>query len=206
MRKPDMVKSVRRDLEESARNMALASNRAAPAVAAAAEAILEAFRKGGKLLICGNGGSAADSQHLATELVVRFERERRPLAAVALTTDSSLLTAEANDHGFDTVFSRQVTALGRKGDVLLAISTSGNSPNVVLACAQARKLGLRVIGLTGPSGGRMSAHCHLEIKAPGERTAAVQECQLALEHSLCKLIENGLPAPRPAGRKMAGRT
>ncbi|HBE74174.1 MAG TPA: phosphoheptose isomerase [candidate division Zixibacteria bacterium] len=186
------VALVRRDLEESARNLILAGKQAAPAVAEAAETVFGVFSKGGKLLICGNGGSAADSQHLAAELVVRFERERRPLAAVALTTDTSLLTAEANDHGFETVFSRQVLALGRRGDALLAISTSGNSPNTVAACRQARKLGLKVIGLTGPSGGRMARHCHLVIKAPGGRTAAIQECQLALGHALCGLVESGL--------------
>jgi D-sedoheptulose 7-phosphate isomerase len=163
-------------------------------VAAAAQAILESFRRGGKLLICGNGGSAADSQHLATELVVRFERERRPLAAVALTTDTSLLTAEANDHGFESIFSRQVLALGRRGDVLLAISTSGNSPNVVRACRAARRLGMKAIGMAGPKKGVMDRHCHVIIRAAGGRTAAVQECQLALEHSLCKLIERGLKA------------
>jgi D-sedoheptulose 7-phosphate isomerase len=162
------------------------------AVVRAAQLILEALRHGGQLLICGNGGSAADSQHLATELVVRFEKERRPLAAVALTTDTSLITAEANDHSFDTIFSRQVQALGKKGDVLLAISTSGNSPNVILACRSARRIGLKVIGLTGPGGGRMARHCHVVIKAPGGRTAKIQECQLALEHALCRLVESGL--------------
>jgi D-sedoheptulose 7-phosphate isomerase len=188
-----MAFSVQRDLEESASNL-MAARAEAPKVAEAAEAILSAFRQGGQLLICGNGGSAADSQHLATELVVRFERERRPLAALALTTDTSLLTAEANDHGFETIFSRQVQALGRRGDILLAISTSGNSSNVTKACLEAKKLGMKVVGLTGPKGGRMDRHCHILIRAAGGRTAAIQECQLALEHSLCKLIEGGLRA------------
>lgn len=164
----------------------------AEAVVRASQLILESFRRGGKLLICGNGGSAADSQHLATELVVRFQKERRPMAAIALTTDTSLITAEANDHGFDSIFARQVQALGRKGDVLLAISTSGNSANVILASQAARRLGLVVIGLTGPDGGRLARHCQLTIRAPGDRTAKIQECQLALEHALCLLVERGL--------------
>lgn len=194
MRESKSIDLVRSDLEESAANLKLASRQAASSVAAAARAILESLGKGGKLLICGNGGSAADSQHLATELVVRFERERKPLAAVALTTDTSLLTAEANDHGFESVFSRQVLALGRRGDVLLAISTSGNSPNVAMACRAARSRGMKVVGLTGPKRGVMDRCCHILIRAAGGRTAAVQECQLALEHSLCKLIERGLKA------------
>lgn len=196
--KPDGAAVVRRELVESSLLM-LEAARQAPALARAAEIILKCFRRGGKLLVCGNGGSAADSQHLATELVVRFEREREPLAAVALTTDTSLLTAEANDHGFETVFSRQVQALGRRGDVLLAISTSGNSPNVVLACARARRMGLTVIGLAGPAGGRMARHCHLILRAPGRRTARIQECQLALEHALCHLVESGLERPKKRG-------
>ncbi len=192
MKQSTGIDRIKRDLEESAANLVKASRQAAPAAAEAAHAISEAFRRGGKLLICGNGGSAADSQHLATELVVRFERERRPLAAVALTTDTSLLTAEANDHGFESVFSRQVLALGRRRDVLLAISTSGNSPNVVQACRAARRLGMKVIGLAGPKKGKMDGHCHILIRAAGGRTAAIQECQLALEHALCKLIEGSL--------------
>lgn len=199
---PDRAAVVRRELVECSLLM-LEAARQAPALARAAEIILKCFRRGGKLLVCGNGGSAADSQHLATELVVRFEREREPLAAVALTTDTSLLTAEANDHGFETVFSRQVRALGRRGDVLLAISTSGNSPNVVLACAQARKMGLTVIGLAGPAGGRMARHCHLVLRAPGRRTARIQECQLALEHALCHLVESGLGRAR---KRRSGRS
>ncbi len=191
-RRHETADLIRQGLQQSARNLALASEVSAEPVARAAEMIMGALGRGGKLLICGNGGSAADSQHVATELVVRFERERRPLAALALTTDTSLLTAEANDHGFETVFARQVAALGRRGDVLLAISTSGNSPNVVCACQKAKRMGLKVIGLTGPEGGRMKRHCHLLIRATGDRTAAIQECQLALEHALCRAIETGL--------------
>ncbi|MBI4727204.1 SIS domain-containing protein [candidate division TA06 bacterium] len=158
----------------------------------AAQVIHQALKSGGKLLICGNGGSAADSQHLATELVVRFQKERRALAALALTTDASLLTAEANDHGFDAIFSRQVEALGNKGDALLAISTSGNSANVLKAVQAARKKGLKTIGLSGGSGGKLKKTCHLCLLAPGDATCRVQECHLAMEHIICGLVEGWL--------------
>ena len=158
----------------------------------AAEMIHQALRSGGKLLICGNGGSAADSQHVAAELVVRFQKERKALAALALTTDTSLLTAEANDHGFDTIFSRQVEALGKKGDVLLAISTSGNSANVLKAAQAARKNGLATIGLSGGNGGKLKKACHLCLLAPGDVTCRIQECHLAMEHVICDLVEGWL--------------
>jgi len=161
----------------------------------AAEMIHQSLKSGGKLLICGNGGSAADSQHMATELVVRFRKERRALAALALTTDTSLLTAEANDHGFDAIFSRQVEALGKKGDVLLAISTSGNSTNVLKALLTAKKKGLMTIGLSGGGSGKMKKACHLCLLAPGDATCRIQECHLAMEHVICDLVEGW------AGRK-----
>lgn len=158
----------------------------------AAGMIYQALRSGGKLLICGNGGSAADSQHVAAELVVRFQKERKALAALALTTDTSLLTAEANDHGFDTIFSRQVEALGKKGDVLLAISTSGNSANILKAVQAARKNGLQTIALSGGNGGKLKKACHLCLLAPGEATCRIQECHLAMEHIICCLVEGWL--------------
>jgi D-sedoheptulose 7-phosphate isomerase len=155
----------------------------------AAVMVYKALKTGGKLLICGNGGSAADSQHVATELVVRFQKERKALAALSLTTDTSLLTAAANDHGFGTIFSRQVEALGKKGDVLLAISTSGNSANVLKAVQAARKLGLATIGLSGGTGGKLNKACHLCLLAPGDITCRIQECHLAMEHVICDLVE-----------------
>lgn len=158
----------------------------------AAEMIHKALKAGGKLLICGNGGSAADSQHVAAELVVRFQKERKALAALALTTDTSLLTAEANDHGFDTIFSRQVEALGKKGDVLLAISTSGNSANVLKAVQSARKKGMLTIALSGGGGGKLKKACHLCLLAPGDATCRIQECHLAMEHAICDLVESWL--------------
>jgi len=148
-----------------------------------------ALRNGGKLLVAGNGGSAADAQHVAGELVGRFLRERRALPAIALTTDTSILTSIGNDYGFAKVFERQVEAHGRPGDVLLAISTSGNSENILRAIAAARRSQMRVIGLTGRGGGGMRALCDVCLCAPSEDTPRIQECHLILEHALCAEIE-----------------
>jgi D-sedoheptulose 7-phosphate isomerase len=153
---------------------------------------IAAYRNGGKILAAGNGGSAADAQHLAGELVSRFYFDRPPLAAIALTTDSSILTAVGNDYGYEDVFARQVQALGRLGDVFIAISTSGNSLNVLKAIAAAKSLGLVVIGLTGRSGGNMKAMCDVCLCAPSDSTPRIQECHLLIEHSLCACIEESL--------------
>jgi D-sedoheptulose 7-phosphate isomerase len=161
-------------------------------IARAGALVAEALRAGGKLLICGNGGSAADAQHIAAELTGRFQRNRPALAAIALTTDSSALTAIANDFGYDVVFSRQVEALGRKGDVLLAISTSGNSPNIVLAAERARAQGMTVVGMTGPSGGKLASHADINIAAPGRTTDRIQELHITVGHILCALVESAL--------------
>ncbi|MDX2099793.1 MAG: D-sedoheptulose 7-phosphate isomerase [Leptolyngbyaceae cyanobacterium bins.59] len=162
-----------------------------PAVAAAAELITATFRAGGKLLLCGNGGSAADCQHMASELVARLTHdfERPGLPAIALTTDTSYLTAYANDCGFDGVFERQVQALGRQGDVLVGISTSGNSPNVVRAVQLARQMGLGTIALTGGSGGTLAGLTNVTILVPSSNTQYIQESHLAIEHILCQLVE-----------------
>ncbi len=154
--------------------------------------LAEALRAGGKVLACGNGGSAADAQHFAAELVNRFEIERPPLAAVALTTDTSTLTSIANDFAYQQVFSKQLRALGRRGDVLLAISTSGNSANVIEAVHAARELGLRVIGLTGNTGGKMAALLggeDVSICVPHKSTARIQEVHLLVLHCLCDAID-----------------
>jgi D-sedoheptulose 7-phosphate isomerase len=157
---------------------------------AAAEQIATTFRLGGKLLLCGNGGSAADCQHMAAEFVSRFSKdlERRALPAVALTTDSSLLTAYANDCGFEGVFERQVQALGKPGDVLVAISTSGNSANVIRAVNAADEAGMRTIALTG-SEGRLKDLAQIVISVPSDDTQYIQEAHLAVEHVLCELVE-----------------
>lgn len=158
----------------------------------AADAILEALRRGGKVLVFGNGGSAADAQHLVAELVGRFERDRRPLAAVALTSDSSVMTSIANDSGYDHVFARQIEALGAEGDVAIAISTSGRSPNVVEAAAVARRKGLVVVAMTGRDGGALGASAHVHVNVPHEVTARVQEVQRTQMHAICALVEEGI--------------
>jgi len=156
----------------------------------AAEAISRAVKSGGKLLICGNGGSAADAQHMAAEMVGRMLVDRRPLPAIALTTDSSNLTAVGNDYGFEFVFSRQVEALGRKGDVLLAISTSGNSPNVLAAARKAKELGLTVLTLTGGSGGALKGMGDLAMNvSAGGNSSRIQESHIMAVHALVDLMD-----------------
>ena len=155
--------------------------------------MVDCLQSGGKILICGNGGSAADAQHFAAELIGRFERERQELAAIALTTDASILTAIGNDYGYDEVFSKQVRGLGKKDDILLAISTSGNSKNVVKAIEAAKKMGIKVIALTGNGGGKMAGMLDggdIHLCAPSERTARIQETHLVLLHALCDGIDH----------------
>ncbi len=168
-------------------------------IAAAAVRLVASFRAGGKLLICGNGGSAADAQHLATEFVstLTLDHPRPSIAALALTTDTSLLTAVANDFGVEGVFARQVESLGRPGDVLLGISTSGNSANVLRAAEQARAGDLAVIGLTGRDGGKLAPLADVAIVVPSTVTAHIQESHLAIEQLLALLVEREL-YPEPA--------
>ncbi len=164
-------------------------------ILAAADLMANAFKSGNKLLLCGNGGSAADCQHVAAEFVGRLTKEyvRPGLPAIALTTDTSFLTAHANDCEFDSVFERQVQALGRPGDVLIGISTSGNSVNVIRAIAAARAAEMRVIGLTG-SGGQLMSLTDICITVPSSNTQSIQEAHLAIEHVLCELVERALQA------------
>lgn len=165
------------------------------AIERAAQVLCDSLRNGHKILSCGNGGSAGDSQHFSSELLNRFEMERPPLPAIALTTDSSTLTSIANDYSFEDIFAKQVKALGQKGDVLLAISTSGNSVNVIRAIDAAQDRGMPVIALTGRDGGEI-ARCLLatdvEIRVPSERTARIQEVHLLLIHCLCDLLDRNL--------------
>lgn len=155
----------------------------------AAELITASLKLGGKLLICGNGGSAADAQHYATELVARlYKRERPAMAAIALTTDTSALTAISNDYGFEKVFSRQVEALGKPGDILFGLSTSGNSPNVLAAMAEAKQRQMKTVVFTG-EGGKMAQQADVAVSVPSANTMRIQEVQLALGHILCRLIE-----------------
>lgn len=155
----------------------------------AASVIAAALKSGGKLLVFGNGGSAADAQHIVGELVNRFLKKRRGLPALALTTDGGVLTCIANDSGFDNVFARQIEALGNEEDACLAISTSGRSANVVIACEQARSQGLKVIGLLGRDGGRVASLCDHALIVPSEDTQRIQETHNLIGHILCELIE-----------------
>lgn len=164
----------------------------APAIQEAAGLLVATLSQGGKLMLCGNGGSAADSQHIAAELTGRFLKDRPPLAAMALSTDTSALTCIANDYTFNEVFSRQVTGLGRKGDCLIAISTSGNSRNVLRAAEVARAAGIRVIGLLGRDGGALRALCDIAIVVPSTTTARIQEAHIFIGHTLCAMVEEAL--------------
>jgi D-sedoheptulose 7-phosphate isomerase len=162
------------------------------AIQASAERIADTLKRGGKILLMGNGGSAADSQHLAAEFVGRFKMERRGLAAIALTTDTSILTAIANDYGAARVFARQIEALGRQGDCVIGISTSGNSANIIEAFLVAREIGCHTIGLLGNNGGRMVPLCDLLIVVASNDTPRIQECQILIGHIICDLVERGV--------------
>ncbi|WP_416547583.1 SIS domain-containing protein [Limnohabitans sp. DCL3] len=158
----------------------------------ASRALAGALKGGGKLMLCGNGGSASDAQHFAAEMMGRFQKSRQPYAAVALTSDTSVLTCIANDYAFDQIFARQVQGLGRSGDVLVALSTSGQSPNVVQAAIEARQSGVFVLGLTGKGGGALKPHCDLCLVVESASTARIQEAHILLIHTLCELVEQGL--------------
>lgn len=164
-----------------------------PSIKFAIEMIVNAFQNGNKLLICGNGGSAADSQHFAAEFTGRYEMERKPLPAIALTTDTSAITAIGNDYSFDVIFSKQVEALGNAGDILFAISTSGNSGNVIKAIEAAQERGMHIITLTGKDGGKMAKmlkDTDINICAHVKRTARVQEIHILVMHTICDAIDN----------------
>jgi D-sedoheptulose 7-phosphate isomerase len=163
-----------------------------PEVDAAAKLILGALRAGGKLLICGNGGSAAEAAHFATELVGRFDGDRGSLPAVALASDGSLLTSIGNDFGFERVFARQISGLSKPGDLVVVITSSGNSANIVAALAEAKRLGLKTVALLGRGGGKAKGHATCELTVPGTRGASAQEAHLFLIHYFCQLIEKDL--------------
>jgi len=164
----------------------------AEAIVEAASAITKCLRGGGKLLLFGNGGSAADAQHLAAEFVGRFVGERRALPAIALTTDSSIITAVGNDYGFEHIFERQIEGLGRANDVAIGVSTSGNSPNVIAAIQAASKRGLKTIGLIGKDGGMLAKCVDIAITVSAINTARIQECHIAIGHLFCELVEENL--------------
>jgi D-sedoheptulose 7-phosphate isomerase len=186
-------------LATTAETVSMVRERCLEDVVSAAEIAVSSLRAGGTLLICGNGGSAADAQHLATEFVstLTLDHPRPSIRALALTTDTSLLTAIANDFGVERVFARQVESLGREGDVLIAISTSGNSANVLRAAEEARARGLRIVGLTGESGGGLAALTDVCVRVPSTVTAHIQECHLAVEQLMALIVERDL-YPDPA--------
>ena len=186
---------IRDHFADSAKTKLAAVDAMAAPIAAAADVMVKSLQADGKIMACGNGGSAGDSQHFSAELLNRFERERRPLAAIALSTDTSTLTSIANDYSYQEVFSKQVYALGRKGDVLLAISTSGNSPNVMEAMKVAKEKGIRIVALTGKGGGKMAALLgpdDIHLCVPADRTARIQEVHLLAIHCLCDGIDQTL--------------
>ena len=155
----------------------------------AAQAMITAFQKDGKVLLCGNGGSAADAQHIAAELSGRFYTDRPPLYAEALHVNTSFVTAVANDYGYDDVFARMVEAAGRRGDVLVAISTSGNSPGIIKAVEKAKKQGMTVVGLSGASGGKMAGLCDILLNVPSTDTPRIQESHILIGHIICEIVE-----------------
>ena len=186
-----MPASVAQSFEESARSYAAlaADSYLHKALEAVVELVVRALGQGNKLLFAGNGGSAADCQHMAGEFVSRFMFDRNPLPAVALTTDSSILTAIGNDYGYEQVFSRQVRGLARSGDVLFAYSTSGNSPNIVAALQAAQELQVFTVGLTGASNGRMNQYCDHLLQVPSTCVPRIQEGHLLMGHTICELVE-----------------
>lgn len=163
-----------------------------PVIAKIAELIILAYKNGGKLIIFGNGGSASDSQHIAAELVGRFKKERKGLAAISLNTNTSIITALANDYGYDIVFSRQIEALGKANDIALAISTSGQAQNVNKAVLQAKRMGMKTIGLTGKNGGKLAKLADISLVIPSNNTARIQEAHITIGHIICELVEDAL--------------
>ncbi len=190
----DKKKFISDSLTESSETKINMLNHCSEDILAAADLLAEAYRNGNKLLLCGNGGSAADCQHIATELMIRLSHdiERPALPAIALTTDTSNLTAGGNDIGYENVFARNIEGLGNKGDVLLAISTSGNSPNVVKAVEKAKSKGMKVIGFLGGSGGKLKSIVDLPVVIPSPNTQRIQEGHITAAHIICEIVEEDL--------------
>lgn len=185
-----MIQRVRDIFEESVRVKQETLKLNADKIVQTARAMIDVLHGGGKVFFCGNGGSAADSQHIAAEFIGRFQKERRSLAAIALTTDTSILTALGNDYSFDVVFARQIEGLGKSGDLLFAISTSGNSRNVIEAVKKAKKTGIKTVSLTGGNGGELAKLTDISLIVPSKTTARIQESHLCIEHAICDLVES----------------
>lgn len=187
-----MIDEIARQLQDHHSVMTLIQQQMTPQIAEVVEIMSNAFTSGKKVLIMGNGGSAADSQHFAAEIVGRFKLERAALPAIALSTDTSILTAIGNDYGFDAVFSRQIEALAASGDIVIGLSTSGNSPNVFKALELAKERGCRTIGLLGRDGGSIKNICDVALVVPTNDTPRVQEAHITIIHIVCDLVERGL--------------
>jgi D-sedoheptulose 7-phosphate isomerase len=188
----DLRGLIDQEIDEHARVLELTRSRIGDSIVSALQILETSVRNGGKVLLFGNGGSAADAQHIAAELVIRYRKDRPAIAAIALTTDTSALTACGNDLGYDALFARQVQALGRAGDAVIGISTSGKSPNVLAGLKEARGMGLRTIGLAGGDGGSMPELCDTMIVVPSRVTARIQEMHIMAGHILCQLLEQRL--------------
>jgi D-sedoheptulose 7-phosphate isomerase len=186
------MESVKKLIEDSinVKKRILDNDKMIESIEAAAGLCIKALKKGNKIILAGNGGSAADAQHIAAELVNRFGFDRPGLAAIAVTTDTSVITSISNDYGFEKLFARQVEALGKKNDVLIVLSTSGNSPNILGAIKEARAKGLFTIGMTGKTGGKMAKLCDIIFKIPSSDTPRIQEAHILIGHIICSLIEN----------------
>ena len=191
-----MLKNIQDTLDNHIALASILRKKMCDDIAAAAEKLVDCIRSGHKLLLCGNGGSAADAQHVAAEFTGRFLIERKPLPAIALTTDTSALTAIANDYGFDSIFERQIRALAAPGDVLLAISTSGNSGNVISAMKAMREIGGESIALTGRDGGKMKGVADLNLIVPSNETPRIQEMHVVIEHILCDAVDRSFASDK----------
>jgi len=186
------MKLIEKTLIEVSENFKKLSQNCSNEIAEASETIISSLKDGGKIMFCGNGGSAADSQHISAELVGRYRKKRKALASLSLTTDTSAITAIGNDFNFNDIFSRQIEAIGKPDDILYAISTSGNSKNIINAIKVAKNLKIKVIGVTGEDGGEMNKLCDKIIKVPSNRTDRIQEMHIAIAHIICERIEDSL--------------
>jgi D-sedoheptulose 7-phosphate isomerase len=193
---PEYPSRLKTEIEENIAVTSEFGRRCLPEIVEAANLILASLRAGGKVIAFGNGGSAAEAEHFIAELVGRYRLERSPLAAISLTTDSAVLTSIGNDYGFEQIFSRQLSAIGKPGDIAIAMSTSGNSPNVLAALESARTIGLATIGLTGKTGGKLRKLVDVCLRAPSDCTARIQEVHTLMVHLICGIVEETFIAPR----------
>jgi D-sedoheptulose 7-phosphate isomerase len=193
----DPSEKIRHDLLEHVSVMNAVASSLVTQITTVADLVLGAFKSGRKVLLMGNGGSAADAQHIAAELIGRFKVNRKALPAIALTTDTSILTAVGNDYSFDDVFSRQVSALGNEGDIVIGISTSGNSPNVLNGIRAAKEIGCKTIGMTGKDGGELARLADLSLTVPSRETPRIQEAHITVGHIICSLVEQSFLGDTP---------